>query len=73
MCPRDDSHLTWEFGDYYVIAPAISFFERNNDFSRDVSGKRGSVVAQGFEYNSGTNQHFLDIAGLKDYGRRSEQ
>ena len=71
MCPRDDSHLTWEFEDHFVIAPAIKFFDRNNDFSRNALGQLGAVVDQGFEYNSGTNPHFLDLEGVRDYGRRA--
>ena len=29
MCPKDDSHLTIEYTDYYVITPSIKFFLNN--------------------------------------------
>ncbi|MBT6050164.1 MAG: UDP-N-acetylglucosamine 4,6-dehydratase (inverting), partial [Candidatus Scalindua sp.] len=33
MCPADDSHLTIEFKDHFVIKPSITFFSRENDFT----------------------------------------
>lgn len=71
MCPRDDSHLTWEFEDHFVIAPTIQFFDRNNDFSRNAVGQKGSIVPLGFEYNSGTNPDFLDIEGIQRYSEKA--
>lgn len=61
MCPADDSHLTIEFVDYYVISPTITFTTRNNDFSRNALGEIGQHVERGFEYNSGRNERFLTI------------
>jgi UDP-N-acetylglucosamine 4,6-dehydratase len=58
MCPSDDSHLTLEFEDHYVIGPTIQF-TANVDFSCNLLGERGQPVEQGFEYNSGSNTHFL--------------
>jgi UDP-N-acetylglucosamine 4,6-dehydratase len=60
MCPADDSHLTLEFGDHYVIKPAILFTQRP-DFARNGLGETGSPVEQDFEYHSGRNPHFLTI------------
>lgn len=59
MCPADDSHLTLEFTDHYVLRPTISFHGRGNDFTTNVLGERGTAVPQGFEYHSGANPHFL--------------
>jgi UDP-N-acetylglucosamine 4,6-dehydratase len=59
MCPSDDSHLTLEFADHYVIRPAITFNSRSNNFTVNRLGERGHPVAQGFEYHSGTNPQFL--------------
>lgn len=61
MCPADDSHLTFAFDEHYVIAPTITFFERQNAFDTSAIGEAGTAVAQGFEYNSGTNEHFLTV------------
>ncbi|WP_104721841.1 UDP-N-acetylglucosamine 4,6-dehydratase (inverting) [Helicobacter mesocricetorum] len=58
MCPKDDSHITYEFSDYYVIAPTIQF-NFITDFSKNALGECGKLVARGFEYNSGTNTKWL--------------
>jgi len=58
MCPADDSHLTLEFDDHYVIKPTVQFV-RQVDFSGNRLGERGQPVASGFEYQSGTNPRFL--------------
>lgn len=58
MCPKDDSHITYEFSDYYVIAPAIQF-NFITDFSKNALGECGELVTRGFEYNSGTNTQWL--------------
>ena len=65
MCPADDSHLTLEFEDHYVIRPTIRFYSRNNGFERNALQEKGSAVKLGFEYNSGTNPHFLNIEELE--------
>jgi UDP-N-acetylglucosamine 4,6-dehydratase len=60
MCPADDSHLTLEFADHYVIKPTIQF-SGPVDFAVNRLGERGSAVEPGFEYHSGKNQHFLTL------------
>ncbi|MEG6584991.1 UDP-N-acetylglucosamine 4,6-dehydratase (inverting) [Dendrosporobacter sp. 1207_IL3150] len=65
MCPTDDSHLTIEFPDHYVIQPTISFFEPV-DYSVNSLGEKGQAVEQGFEYNSGTNPDFLTVEHLRE-------
>lgn len=59
MCPADDSHLTLEFEDHYVIQPTIQFAHKA-DYTRSRLGERGRVVPPGFEYNSGNNTEWLD-------------
>ena len=58
MCPADDSHLTLEFNDHYVIKPTIKFTS-GADFSKNLLGEVGVPVEQGFEYNSGNNTKWL--------------
>ncbi len=72
MCPADDSHLTLEFADYYVLRPTIQFSGRNNDFTCNQLGERGTPVAGSFEYHSGTNPHFLTVAEIAEFNRRAE-
>jgi UDP-N-acetylglucosamine 4,6-dehydratase len=64
MCPKDDSHLTLEFPDHYVIRPTIQF-SVPVDHARNALGETGKPVAEGFEYNSGTNLHFLSVRELR--------
>lgn len=58
MCPSDDSHLTIEFDDHYVIAPTIKFTS-SQDYHQNKLGEKGIQVEQGFEYNSGNNSVWL--------------
>ena len=58
MCPADDSHLTIEFDDHYVIKPTISLTFAA-DYALNALGETGAAVAQGFEYNSGSNTDWL--------------
>ena len=58
MCPADDSHLTLEFHDHYVIKPTITFTYRI-DYVTNKIGESGIPVSQGFEYNSGNNTQWL--------------
>ncbi len=60
MCPADDSHLTLEFSDHFVIKPTIQF-SSYVDFAVNNLGETGQLVEQGFEYHSGKNTHFLTI------------
>ena len=70
MCPADDSHLTLEFADHFVIKPTIQFYGRI-DFSVNKLAERGVPVEQGFEYNSGKNPDFLSIPGIADMNREA--
>ncbi len=58
MCPLDDSHLTLEFEDHYVIKPSIKFTGRI-DFKNNLLGEKGIPVKSGFEYNSKNNDIWL--------------
>jgi UDP-N-acetylglucosamine 4,6-dehydratase len=69
MCPADDSHLTLEFADHYVIQPSITFFHREHAYSVNELGERGAPVEQGFSYNSGDNEHFLTAEEIREFNR----
>ena len=58
MCPSDDSHLTLEFDDHFVICPSIQFNHEVN-FTKNSLKEVGKVVEQGYEYNSGKNTEWL--------------
>jgi UDP-N-acetylglucosamine 4,6-dehydratase/5-epimerase len=72
MCPADDSHLTIEFDDHYVISPTITFFGRKHDYTCNVLNEMGKPVTQGFEYNSGSNPHFLSLPEIERFNQAAD-
>lgn len=58
MISSDDSHLTLEFDDHYIIQPSIQFISKPN-FKTNALKEKGKKVKDDFEYNSGTNPWFL--------------
>lgn len=71
MCPADSYYLTIEFDDHYVIKPTIDInstvhFAKSIDYTKNIFGETGKYVIDGFEYNSGTNPHFLTIEELRE-------
>jgi UDP-N-acetylglucosamine 4,6-dehydratase len=58
MCPQDESHLTLEFDDHYMIRPSIEF-NFVDDFTKNRLGEIGVPVGQNYEYNSGGNTEWL--------------
>ena len=69
MCPADDSHLTLEFDDHYVLTPSIRFYDATNDYSVNNIGESGVFVSPGFEYNSGRNPVFLSINEIREFDK----
>ena len=64
MCPSDLYYDTLEFEDHFVIKPsAPTFFI---DYSINALGECGKPVADGFDYNSGNNSHFLTVDELRE-------
>ncbi len=71
MCPSDDSHLTLEFADHFVIKPTIQFIS-HVDFTVNKLGEAGQPVERGFEYHSGTNTHFLTLNEIVAFNELAE-
>jgi len=71
MCPKDDSHLTIEFENHYVIIPSINFFASGCNFTLNNIGEKGTYVNQGYEYDSGTNPYFLNNEEIIQYNKFS--
>ncbi|WP_218310845.1 UDP-N-acetylglucosamine 4,6-dehydratase (inverting) [Alteromonas antoniana] len=65
MVPEEMAHHTFEFEDHFVIAPAITFFDKNLDYTKNRLGEKGRSATDKFEYHSGTNPHFLTVEELK--------
>ena len=73
MCPLDDSHLTIEFDDHYVIQPSILFGGGvSGDYTTNGLEEKGVAVPQGYEFNSGTNPHFLSGEELRQFNKMAE-
>ncbi|ABE62025.1 polysaccharide biosynthesis protein CapD [Nitrobacter hamburgensis X14] len=72
LCPADNSHLTLEFGDHYVIRPSIKFHDRGYDYSENRLGETGAPVARGFEYNSGTNPVLYSVEQIREFYERAK-
>ena len=62
MVPLDESRMTLEFDDHFVIEPAFPFWSSENYM--ELSG--GKRVVEDFEYNSVTNEHWLSIDELRE-------
>ncbi len=65
MCPADLYYETLEFDDHFVIMPSTRFWA-DTDYTTNALGEKGQPVADGFEYNSGTNPHFLTVEELRE-------
>ena len=68
MCPSDDSHLTLEFEDYFLIEPTINFIDIPRNYKTNHLGEKGEYVDYGFEYNSRSNPVFLSPEEIIDFG-----
>lgn len=71
MCPADDSHLTLEFDDHFVLRPTIKFHHSDLDYTTNALGETGSPVRTGFEYHSGNNSDFLDVEQIRQMDARA--
>jgi UDP-N-acetylglucosamine 4,6-dehydratase len=71
MCPADDSHLTLEFRDHFVIRPTITFTDWGNTYSPNQLGEEGKPATEGFEYNSGINERFLGVSEIVEFNRQA--
>lgn len=60
MVTKEDSMHTYEYENHFIIYPNYDWWDRN---SVTPGGKQ---VEFGFEYNSGTNDHFLTVDELRD-------
>lgn len=69
MCPADDSHLTLEFDDFYLLKPTIKFFSGATNYQETKLGEKGSPVDMGEEYHSGNNPHFLSVEEILEFDK----
>lgn len=60
MITKDDSRRTYEYDKHYIIYPNFEWFDIEKYLAPG-----GKLVEDGFEYNSGTNNEWLDVENLK--------
>jgi UDP-N-acetylglucosamine 4,6-dehydratase len=72
MCPVDDSHITLEFEDHFVIKPSITFTTKI-DYIKNNLGEVGKNVDIGFEYNSKDNKIWLSHEDLLEKLQRAKK
>ncbi len=67
LCPHDESRLTYEYKNFYIIFPAIIFnkLSLNNLKNYKYNGIKGKRVNNNFEYSSDSNKKFLNNSEIK--------
>ncbi|WP_139453499.1 UDP-N-acetylglucosamine 4,6-dehydratase (inverting) [Campylobacter armoricus] len=72
MISSDDSHLTYEFKNYYAISPSIQFNTIDVDFSINAKKEKGKKVQDGFSYSSDNNTKWVSEEELLDIINHTE-
>lgn len=65
MITKTDSYNTLEFPNHFVILPSTPLWDIN-DFSSSNADGAGKQCEEGFTYNSGSNDVFLNINEIKE-------
>lgn len=60
MITKDDSRTTFEYENHYIIYPQFDWWTKESYFKDG-----GTLIEEGFEYNSGTNVQWLSVEELK--------
>ena len=67
MITMNDSMNTVEFDDYYAITPNSEYLSWDQErFLNESNGSKGKYCEDGFSYNSGTNENFLNVEELRE-------
>ena len=66
MFTENDSHLTIEFKDHYVITPSMPNISSNINYKINKLKERGKLLPFGKDYNSKDNDHYLNIREIQD-------
>ena len=69
MISVNESHLTLDFKNYYIIRPSIKF-EKTVNYSKNRTGEKGKKVKDNFEYTSDKNLNFLSINQIKKINKK---
>ena len=66
LCSKDDSRYTIEFKNHYLIKPSINL-NINSSYLKNILKEKGKKINLDFEYNSGTNNEFLNVKKIQKY------
>ena len=69
MISANESHLTLDYKNYYIISPSIKF-EKKVNYSKNNLGEKGKKVKENFEYTSDKNPSFLNIDKIKKINKK---
>jgi len=61
MITREDSRMTYEYNQYYVIYPHFEWWSKADYFTEG-----GVKIEDGFEYHSGNNAKWLSVEDLRE-------
>ncbi|RHW65214.1 UDP-N-acetylglucosamine 4,6-dehydratase (inverting) [Clostridium botulinum] len=61
MITKDDSRYTYEYPDHYIVYPHFDWWSSGKYLTPG-----GTIIDEGFEYNSGTNTQWLEVDNLKE-------
>ncbi len=64
LCPKDESHMTVEFKDHYIICPSIEV-KNVNFYLTNAIKEKGKKVKEGYEYNSFNNPVKWNVSKIK--------
>ena len=69
MCIKEECDNTFEYKNFYIIKPAISFIDKRKKQIANITAlkEKGKKVKEGFEYNSGLNEKFLSVKEILEY------
>ena len=65
LCSENESRLTIEYKNFFLIKPSIIFFDKNIDYSKNILKEKGRIVPADFEYRSDNNKDFLTLKEIK--------
>lgn len=60
MITREDSRVTYDYGDHYIIYPNFEWWDYKKHFKDG-----GAPIQEGFEYSSDTNESWLSVEELQ--------
>ena len=65
LCPKDESHMTIEFKDHYIICPSITESKSIKFYLSNARKEKGKKVKEGYEYNSYNNPVKWNVSKIK--------